>query len=468
MNEAPVRIAVVGHTNTGKTSLLRTLTRDTAFGTVSDRPATTRDVQGIELLAGKRAVLALYDTPGLEDAIGTARALAEQLAPAADPVAAIEAFLAGDHGRGLYEQEAKVLRQVLRSDAALYVIDAREPMRAKHREELRLLAACGRPLMPVLNFVAGAEADIGGWKNQLARMGLHVLAEFDTVVFDHEAERQLYRKLATLLEARRVEFEQLLRERDQQRDLAIRDACRAIAELLALAAAARLRVALEAPADAFIAGLRERVRSAEQHCVETLLQLFRFDLDAYSPPTLPLSQGRWALDPFDPETLRRYGIGTGSAAAAGGMAGLAVDAMTGFMSLGAAAALGAGIGAAWNTARTFGQPWLDRVRGHQQLQLDDTTLALLATRQLLLLSALLRRGHASTAPVTAGTAQGWPSAAVRTATLRCRTHPVWSAPDAGRDAPVNEADMLGIADALRQALLVTVSTRTVTTPGAPA
>ena len=30
--------AVVGHTNTGKTSLLRTLTRDVGFGQVSDRP----------------------------------------------------------------------------------------------------------------------------------------------------------------------------------------------------------------------------------------------------------------------------------------------------------------------------------------------------------------------------------------------------------------------------------------------
>ncbi|WP_200870248.1 GTPase, partial [Pseudomonas aeruginosa] len=42
----PLILAVVGHTNTGKTSLLRTLTRDRGFGEVSHRPSTTRHVEG--------------------------------------------------------------------------------------------------------------------------------------------------------------------------------------------------------------------------------------------------------------------------------------------------------------------------------------------------------------------------------------------------------------------------------------
>ena len=53
----PLRIAVVGHTNTGKTSLMRTLTRDTGFGEVSSRPSTTRHVEGARLLADGYAVL---------------------------------------------------------------------------------------------------------------------------------------------------------------------------------------------------------------------------------------------------------------------------------------------------------------------------------------------------------------------------------------------------------------------------
>src|SRR5207244_3780856 len=70
MTAPPVlKIAVVGHTNTGKTSLLRTLMRDAEFGEVSDRPATTRQVEGASLLVAGQPLIELYDTPGLEDSI---------------------------------------------------------------------------------------------------------------------------------------------------------------------------------------------------------------------------------------------------------------------------------------------------------------------------------------------------------------------------------------------------------------
>ena len=60
----------------------------------------------------------------------------------------------GSEARQRFEQEAKVLRQLLASDAGLYVIDAREPVLAKYKDELAVLAGCGKPLLPVLNFVA--------------------------------------------------------------------------------------------------------------------------------------------------------------------------------------------------------------------------------------------------------------------------------------------------------------------------
>ena len=61
-----LKVAVIGHTNTGKTSLLRTLTRDVTFGEVSSRPATTRIVEGSTLFIGGMPALDLIDTPGLE------------------------------------------------------------------------------------------------------------------------------------------------------------------------------------------------------------------------------------------------------------------------------------------------------------------------------------------------------------------------------------------------------------------
>ena len=63
-------VAVVGHTNAGKTSLMRTLSRDAGFGAVSPSPATTIDVESVKLLASGREVAEFRDTPGLEDPIG--------------------------------------------------------------------------------------------------------------------------------------------------------------------------------------------------------------------------------------------------------------------------------------------------------------------------------------------------------------------------------------------------------------
>ena len=44
-----LKLAVVGHANVGKTSLLRTLIRNSNFGDVSDKPGTTRHVMSNQL-----------------------------------------------------------------------------------------------------------------------------------------------------------------------------------------------------------------------------------------------------------------------------------------------------------------------------------------------------------------------------------------------------------------------------------
>ena len=133
MMSAPVAIAVVGHANTGKTSLVRTLTRDRGFGEVSPRPGTTRHVEGVQLMADGRALVELHDTPGLEDP-GRLRAAelrdfidARWGAERLDGPARIDRFLDSPEGDGHWAQEAKVLRRLRHSDAGFFVIDARDP-----------------------------------------------------------------------------------------------------------------------------------------------------------------------------------------------------------------------------------------------------------------------------------------------------------------------------------------------------
>lgn len=429
--KAPLKLAVVGHTNVGKTSLLRTLTRDVGFGEVSHRPSTTRHVEGARLSVDGEPLLDLYDTPGLEDAIALLDFLERLERPGErlDGPARLARFLDGSEARQRFEQEAKVLRQLLASDAGLYVIDAREPVLAKYRDELEVLASCGKPLLPVLNFVSSANHREPDWREALARLGLHALVRFDSVAPPEDGERRLYESLALLLENARPQLERLIADQQAQRLARQQSAARLIAELLIDCAACRRSVVSEAAQEQqAISELRKAVRQREQKCVEALLKLYAFRLQDAAASDLPLLDGRWGDDLFNPETLKQLGVRVGGGIAAGAAAGAGVDLLVGGITLGAAALAGAIAGGALQTARSYGSRLLGKIKGQRELTVDDSVLRLLALRQRQLVLALDQRGHAAMDAVQVATPQDktWREGKLPEALGKARAHPQWS------------------------------------------
>ncbi|MBC9252648.1 GTPase SAR1 [Pseudomonas alcaligenes] len=432
----PLKLAVVGHTNVGKTSLLRTLTRDRDFGEVSHRPSTTRHVEGARLSVAGSALLELYDTPGLEDAIALLAHLEQLERPGErlDGPARLARFLDGSEARQRFEQEAKVLRQLLASDAGLYVIDAREPVLAKYKDELAVLADCGKPLLPILNFSASPSQREAEWRDALARLGLHALVCFDTVAPPQDGERRLYESLALLLERARPQLQQLIADHEEQAAARHQAGARLIAELLLDCAACRRSVATQAAQEqAEIAALHQAVRQREQQCVEALLRLYAFHPDDASAGELPLLDGRWGDDLFNPETLRQLGIRVGSGMAAGAAAGAGVDLLVGGLSLGAATVLGALAGGGLQTVRSYGGRLLGKLQGRRELSVDDPVLRLLALRQRQLLAALGARGHAATSAIRLDNPQdkSWREDKLPEPLRKARAHPEWSSLNPG-------------------------------------
>ena len=427
----PLTLAVVGHTNVGKTSLLRTLTRDVGFGEVSHRPSTTRHVEGARLSVDGEPLLELYDTPGLEDAIALLDYLERLDRPGErlDGPARVARFLDGSEARQRFEQEAKVLRQLLASDAGLYVIDAREPVLAKYRDELSVLSSCGKPLLPVLNFVSSPQHREPEWRDALARLGLHALVRFDSVAPPEDGERRLYESLALLLEHSRDALQRLLTDQEAQREARKRSALRLIAELLIDCAACRRSVASEKTVEQqAINQLRDAVRQREQRCVEALLKLYGFRSNDAAASDLPLLDGRWGNDLFNPETLKQLGVRVGSGVAAGAAAGAGVDLMVGGLTLGAAALAGAIAGGALQTARSYGSRLLGKLKGQRELTVDDSVLRLLALRQRQLLHALNARGHAAVDSIKVATPEDktWREGKLPEALKKARAYPQWS------------------------------------------
>lgn len=447
------RVAVIGHTNAGKTSLLRTLARDRAFGVVSSRPATTRHVEARTFDLGDDHVLELADTPGLEDSMGLLDALhAADPSPRASGAARIRAFLEGPLAQAEYAQEAKALRQLLSSDLALYVVDAREPVLGKYRDEFAILASSGKPCLVVLNFTASPQAETARWREALHGAGIHNVTAFDTVVFDAAEERRLWQQVGLLLPAAEATCTRLLALRELEREHQRRQAARLIAAALIDCAALRIAVGAEGEA------LATRVRRREAALSRDLLALHRFAPDDYAGGELPLASAGWTLDAFDAELLKELGLSLGSSAAKGAAAGAVVDALTAFHSLGAATviggALGAGVDAVSRLLRQL------REGGVDYAQIDAASARFLARRAVLLVRELSRRGHAAQSPVTARAELATPlagEAGIAKQLARAARHPAWSELGDDTDGEGDRDDCVQRLATLLEAALATES-----------
>lgn len=453
--QSPVlRLSVVGHTNVGKTSLMRTLMRDASFGEVAPASATTRQVEGARLLAEGKSAVELYDTPGLEDAGALIERLeAGGLERHAGPER-IEEFLASDAATGRFEQEGRVLTQMLESDAALYVIDAREPVLGKYQDELAILALCARPILPVMNFVSNPHNRIEQWREALSRVGLHVVAEFDTVMFSLASEARLWRRLAILIDSQAAVLEELIADREAQSRWQMASAHAMLAEMLVDAAAARRRAERDHPESIAHAGdsLRKAVARREQQFVEQLLELFRFTEADYRTVPLPIESGRWQSSPFDSGVLAIWGRRTGGGLAAGSAVGAAVDVATGGLSLGAGTLIGALAGGGATSAWQLRQDIADRLRGRVSIMADDAVLTTLAARAFALLTAVSQRGHAAQSPVEIAQElpAPWPGRGLPRPLLRARLQPELSTLNHGERS--NAEARHALADELRRGL----------------
>ena len=424
-------IAVAGHTNTGKTSLLRTLTRNPDFGEVKDSPGTTRHVEGIQLLIEETPVIEFFDTPGIEDAIGLTDYI-EHLCPREERLDAyerIDRFLDSPESRRRFEQEARVLKKMLACDAALYVIDTRDPLLSKHKEELTLLASCGCPILPVLNFTRHKYQRVDEWREGLGRLNLHAMVEFDTVAPPLEGEDQLYEKLGVLLDRHTTTLKALQDNIHHQRSRRRQEANRLLAELLVDVAALRITSQTDEPAlEESTRVLRDLVRQRELHCLQALLKHYNFRRDDFLQHSLPLEGERWGMDLFSPQTLKEAGIELGKGAAAGAAAGFTVDLITAGLSLGSGTLIGAAVGGAWQGLDRFGKRLLGKLRGFQEISVDDTVIRLLAARQMALIEALEQRGHAARDPITIDIERvvGFHDPQLPDTLVETRSNPQWS------------------------------------------
>lgn len=395
-----IHISVVGHTNAGKTSLLRTLLRRKDFGEVSAMPSTTRDVSYFETHAPEAKSIYWYDTPGLEES----RELYDDLQTEVpeqlkhDGPGQIEHCINQSNFVARFSQESKVLKQLMASDAALVVIDTRSSILEKLLDELSILKLSGKPMIPILNF-SSAEVDVARWEDALRKMSIHNFVGFDTLRTPISAEEELFTQLASVLPKLKHDFEGHAAFRQQARQQRLKDATGLVAELIAQAGTLHEVVAKD-DEDAAKNTLKEKVEQLESQYLQEILSIYGFTTNDAMLSGLPLVQGAWEDSLFDQDTWRKFGVSLVTSSATGGAIGFGFDVMTGGLSAGLGTVIGGALGLAYQGQGNFGQRVKAKFEGKQLYVVESSILTVLVTRQLALIQALQIRGVAAQEPVT--------------------------------------------------------------------
>lgn len=391
-----LKIGIVGHTNTGKTSLIRTLLRNSQFGEVKDQAGTTRHVETATITAGQFGAVELRDTPGLEDSSGLKNYLDSQGGADLSGRQLLTRCIENAAQLPDFEQEIKVLKQSLECDVLFYVVDSREPIFEKYLHEIEILRLASIPIIPVLNFIYFTHSHVDAWRDKLAELGLHAMVLFDTVAYDFSAEKKLYQKIQSLLESEYDLVQAIIDQRAQDWQELKQTLCKRVAHLFLDVCKIETSIEDNQPKLQAVERLKDEIKQKEQETLSSILKLMQFNQDDVEMFELPVHEGEWSLDLFSPETLKRLGLDSASAMAAGASIGVGADLIFGGMSLGMGAATGAALGAVWHGSRKWGKSLVNQLRGHKVFRVDDETLNVLLLRQLWLLDTVFNRGHAAT------------------------------------------------------------------------
>ncbi|MBK9244411.1 MAG: DUF3482 domain-containing protein [Burkholderiales bacterium] len=254
-----VALALVSHTNVGKTTLARTLLgRD--VGTVRDAPHVTETAERFTLLATAAGdALELWDTPGFGDSVRLARRLAQRGNPLGWFLTEVwDRF----RDRAFWSTQQAVRAALDHADVVLYLVNAAEgPQAAGYVEpEMKVLELIGRPVLVLLNQMgqpkpAGAEAaEVALWQRQLAPYaGVRAVLPLDAFARCWVQEIALLDEVRRALPAGKLEpFVRLAAAWRESREATFAQSMQVLAQRLARAAADRQPVAGD--------GLRGRLR----------------------------------------------------------------------------------------------------------------------------------------------------------------------------------------------------------------
>jgi len=262
MADIPVPVlAVVGHPNKGKSSLVATLAEDDSVG-ISPTPGTTLRTRAYPMRVDGQLLYTLVDTPGFQRARQVLAWLEERAAAldatAADRPRLVAEFLRAAGHADRFPDECELLRPLVTGAGILYVVDGGVPYGPEYEAEMEILRWTGRPSLALINPI-GSRDHIADWQAALGQF-FRVVRVVDALRADFSTRRQLlvaFGELETGWHAPIVRaVEALDAVRSSRRRAAAREIAQFVGQALALVVERRMQPEEEA-------GILERALEGE-------------------------------------------------------------------------------------------------------------------------------------------------------------------------------------------------------------
>ncbi len=182
-------IAILGHPNEGKSSVLSTLSEDDSVK-VSATPGETTECRTFPVIIDGQEVLRFTDTPGFQNPSRVVVEMRKIAEAGGDSVARFRAMFKDNEE---LHDDVELMLPVERGAGIIYVVDGSRPVRNVDRAEMEILRLTGRPRMAIINCKDDDFGHLDNWKNEFRK-------NFNTNrVFN--AHRATYAERILLLEA---------------------------------------------------------------------------------------------------------------------------------------------------------------------------------------------------------------------------------------------------------------------------
>ena len=182
------RLAIMGHPNAGKSSVVATLTENDLIA-IDKRAGTTIESAVYPVIIDGRPVIEFIDTPGFQNP----SAILEWFQAQGGKRELARAFVAAHRDDPLFAHDCALLEPVAEGAAIVLVVDGSKRIKEKDRVEIELLRLTARPRMAILNNLTNQTRYMTQWHDALSK-AFNSVREFN-------AHRATYGERIRLLQA---------------------------------------------------------------------------------------------------------------------------------------------------------------------------------------------------------------------------------------------------------------------------